>query len=148
MASKRGIGEVIGSVSMLAVTIALLAGASVVGVLSIQNASALIQSSSQAEQRDAGVLVSVLMTQSNASGTFVWLYDYGWASAPVKAVYIQGQSVGWSSSCPGDWSGSLCLVAPFFAGKGSADDRHRRNLDCGDCLSSERRSRPKTRLWR
>jgi hypothetical protein len=118
MASRRGIGEVVGSVSMLAVTIALLAGASVVGVLSVRKASALIQSSSEAEQRDAGVLVSVLMTRANSSGTFIWLYDYGWTSEPVKAVYVQGQSVDWSSSCPGDWSGSLCLVSIASQEKG------------------------------
>ena len=53
LTSRRGIGEVIGSVSMLAVTIALLAGASAVAVLSITDASRLVQSSSQAEQRDA-----------------------------------------------------------------------------------------------
>ena len=111
MTSRRGIGEVIGSVSMLAVTIALLAGASTVAVFSIKDASSLIQDSNRAAQRDVGVLVSVLGVQRNGTGTFVWLYDYGWASEPVKAVYIAGETIPWTSSCGSSWSGSLCLVS-------------------------------------
>ncbi len=110
MHSRPGIGEVVGSVTMLAITISLLAGASVIAVLSIRAASALAQDSSQAEQRDAGLLVSVVMTQTNGSGTFVWLFDYGWTSAGVKSVYVDGRGVAWSSTCNGDWSGSACLV--------------------------------------
>jgi hypothetical protein len=110
LASRRAIGEVVGSVSMLAVTIGLLAGASVVAALSIHDASGLIQGSSQAEQRDVGVLVSVLTTQTNRTGTYVWLYDYGWVSEPVKAVYADGQTVAWSTTCGSDWSGGLCVI--------------------------------------
>lgn len=95
---------------MLAVTIALLAGASAVAVFSIRDASSLIQDSNRAAQRDVGVLVSVLAVQRNGTGTFMWLYDYGWASEPIKAVYVAGQAVPWTSSCGGSWSGSLCLV--------------------------------------
>jgi len=110
LTSRRGIGEVIGSVSMLAVTIALLTGASAVAVFSIRDASSLIQDSNRAAQRDVGVLVSVLGVQRNGTGTFVWLYDYGWASEPVKAVYVSGDTVAWTSSCGSSWSGSMCLV--------------------------------------
>ena len=97
--------------SMLAVTIGLLAGASVVGILSIRDASNLIQGSSQGEQRDVGVLVSVLTTQTNGSGTYVWLYDYGWVSEPVRAVYAEGEAVPWTTSCGADWSNGLCFLA-------------------------------------
>jgi hypothetical protein len=104
------VGEVIGSVSMLAVTIGLLAGASAIAVLSIHDASSLVQNANQSAQRDAGVLISVLTTQSNSSGTFVWLYDYGWASEPVKMVYVAGQPVAWTSNCGNSWSRSMCVV--------------------------------------
>jgi len=98
-------------VSMLAVTIALLAGASAVAVLSITDASRLVQSSSQAEQRDAGVLVTIVASQANQSGTYVWLYDYGWTSGPVGAVYVEGQPVHWSSTCGDDWTGDVCYIS-------------------------------------
>jgi len=110
LTSRRAIGEVVGSVSMLAVTIALLAGASVVAVLSIGDASNLVRGASQAEQRNAGVLVSLVTSQTNATGTYVWLYDYGWTSEPVKAVYVQGEAVHWSSTCGGDWTDGLCAI--------------------------------------
>jgi hypothetical protein len=110
MRSRRGIGEVVGSVAMLAVTIALLAGASAVAVLSIQAASELADKSAQDQRENAGLLVSVVTTQTNSSGTFVWLFDYGWTSAGVKSVYDDGQQVGWSSTCNGDWTESVCVV--------------------------------------
>jgi hypothetical protein len=96
---------------MLAVTVALLAGASTIAVLSIRSASSLVQGSSQEAQRNAGMLVSVLATQTNSSGTFVWLYDYGWTSAPVKGVYVNGQAASFSSSCGADWSGRVCVLS-------------------------------------
>lgn len=104
-------GEVAGSLSMLAITIALLSGASFIAVASIRAASSLAEGTSQQEQRQVGVMISVLGEQSNSSGTFVWLYDYGWESAPVSAVYANGGLVTWESTCPGDWAGSLCLVS-------------------------------------
>lgn len=95
---------------MLAITIALLSGASILAVGSIDGASALVRGSSQEQERDAGILISVLSGQSNSTGTYVWLYDYGWESAPVQAVYSGGSAVQWSSTCPGAWAGALCLV--------------------------------------
>lgn len=110
MRSRRGVGEVVGSVSMLAITVALLGGASVVAVLSIRQASALVQGSSQSEKKAAGTLVELMASQSNSSGTYLWLFDYGWSSAPISGVYVNGRGVSWTSSCPDEWSGSLCLV--------------------------------------
>lgn len=118
MRSRRGLGEVAGSLSMLAITIALLSGASFLAVGSIKGAETLMQGSSQEQQRQAGVMISVLGVQSNSSGTFVWLYDYGWESAPVQAVYANGRPVQFSSTCPGDWAGSLCTVSLATAESG------------------------------
>jgi len=119
LTSRRAIGEVIGSVSMLAVTIALLAGASAVAVMSIRDASNLVQGSSQEQQREAGILVSLVTAQSNSSGTYLWLYDYGWVSQPVKDVYVQGESVGWTSTCGSDWAGRICTISIVPPEKGT-----------------------------
>ncbi|MDV3276956.1 MAG: hypothetical protein LYZ69_00640 [Nitrososphaerales archaeon] len=116
--SRPGIGEVVGSVSMLAITIALLAGTSAVALLSIHNAAELVSTAGEQRQREAGMLVDVVGTQSNSSGTYVWLYDYGWESAPVQAVFINGETASWSFNCGGDWSGSLCIVSLPAAEKG------------------------------
>lgn len=110
MDSRRGIGEVVGSVSMLAITMALLAGTSAIALLSIHNAAALVSGAGQQQQREAGLLVSIVGTQSNSSGTYFWLYDYGWVSAPIQAVLVGAKQTRWSTTCEGDWTGSLCTV--------------------------------------
>jgi hypothetical protein len=108
--SRRGIGEVIGSVSMLAITIALLGGATYLTLSSISGAASMVGGSAQEEARDAGLLVNVVGSQSNSSGTYVWLLDYGWTSATVGSVLVDTQPVPWSTTCHGDWSGTLCSV--------------------------------------
>lgn len=110
MDSKPGIGEVIGSVSMLAITMALLAGTSAIALLSIHNAASLVSGAGQQQQREVGLLVSVVGTQSNSSGTYLWIYDYGWVSAPVQTVLVGAKQTRWSTTCEGDWTRSLCEV--------------------------------------
>jgi hypothetical protein len=111
LASRRAVGEVVGSVSMLAITIALLGGASYLALSSVDGAAAMVGASAQQEAREAGLLVTVVGFQSNASGTYVWLFDYGWESSPVGSVLVNAAPVGWSTSCSGDWSGKLCVLA-------------------------------------
>lgn len=95
---------------MLAITMALLGGASFLALLSIHNAAGLVDRSAREQERDAGVLLDVVGSQSNSSGTYVWIYDYGWESAPVQSVFLAAEQVRWSTTCSGDWSGSLCVV--------------------------------------
>jgi hypothetical protein len=118
MGSRPGIGEVVGSVSMLAITMALLAGTSAIALLSIHNAAQLVSNSGEQKQREAGMLVNVVGTQSNSSGTYIWLYDYGWESAPIQSVFVNGENVSWSFTCNGDWSGSLCALSLPVAQRG------------------------------
>lgn len=99
-----------GSISMLAITMALLGGASAIALLSVHSASLLLSKNSEEEQRSAGVLVAVVGSQSNSTGAYVWLFDYGWVSAPIEAVYLDGGTVQWTTTCRGDWTGSLCVV--------------------------------------
>lgn len=110
MTSRPAVGEVAGSVSMLAITIALLGGASYLAFSSINGAAAMVGGSAQEEARQAGVLLTVVGSQSNATGTYLWLLDYGWESVPVGSVLVDAQSVLWSASCSGDWAGSLCVL--------------------------------------
>ena len=100
----------VGSVSMLAITIALLGGTSYLALSSINGAANMVGGSAQQEAREAGVLLEVVGSQTNSSGTFVWLLDYGWESAPVATVLVDSRAVAWSTSCVGDWSGGLCVV--------------------------------------
>lgn len=110
MASRKAVGEVVGSVSMLAITIALLGGASYLAFSSIDGAAALVGGSAQTEARQAGLLVAVVGFQSNATGTYVWLFDYGWESSPVGSVLVNAQPVRWSTNCASEWSGTLCVL--------------------------------------
>lgn len=111
MTSRPAIGEVIGSLSTLAITMALLGGVSTIALLSVHNSATLVESSARQQQAEIGILVEVVGTQTNSSGTYVWIYDYGWASAPVQSVMFGTRALGWSSTCVGDWSGSMCVVA-------------------------------------
>ena len=110
MTSRPAVGEVVGSVSMLAITIALLGSISYLAFSSINGAAAMVGGSAQQEARDAGLLVSVVGSQSNSTGTYIWLLDYGWESAPVASVFLDAGPVAWSTNCATDWSGSLCVV--------------------------------------
>jgi hypothetical protein len=109
LASRKGIGEVVGSVSMLAVTVALLSGAALVGAYSVRDAASMITASNLQKQRDSGVLVSVIATSSNSTGTFVWLYDFGWEGAPLESVFVNGNAISWSL-CRELTVGGVCVV--------------------------------------
>jgi hypothetical protein len=96
---------------MLMVTMSILGGLSLVSMQSIRSASNMLAQGSQAQAQDAGLLFTVLSVQSNTSGAYVWLYNYGWSSGRVTEVFLDGGIVsGWSSSCPTIKPGSLCVV--------------------------------------
>jgi hypothetical protein len=95
---------------MLAITTALLGGASYLALSSINNAAAMVDGSAQQQSRDIGVLLSVVGAQSNGTGTYVWIFNSGWESAPINSVFLNAQRVTWSTTCAGDWSGSMCVV--------------------------------------
>ncbi len=110
MQSRPAISEVIGSLSTLAITMALLGGVSTIALLSIHGAATQVETSAQRQQAQIGILLEVVGTQTNSSGTFVWVCDYGWASAPVQSVTFGAQAVTWSTTCEGNWEGSMCVV--------------------------------------
>lgn len=95
---------------MLAITMALLGGASAVALTSVHDAASLLAHTGEQESREAGILVAVVSSQTNSSGTYIWLYDYGWVSADVQGASLNGASSSWSSSCQGQWAHSICVV--------------------------------------
>ena len=103
--------EVVSSLAILMVTIALLGGIGAVALGSIRSSGNLLSLSSQAAATQAGVLVAVVSVQSNSTGTYAWIYDYGWVQGTLSAAYIDGGTVKWSSTCGGVLRpGGLCAV--------------------------------------
>lgn len=114
MPRRRGVSEVVSSVSMLAITIAILGGVGLISMGSLRAANGVLLSGSQDASSAAGVLITVVATQDNSSGTFVWLYNYGWSQARLTSVYIDsGLLVGWTSTCSDLAPQKMCtLVLP------------------------------------
>ena len=97
---SRAVSEVVSSVSMLAITIAVLGAAGVISLGALRSANGVLLSGSQDAASADGVLLTVVSTQSNSSGTYVWLFNYGWTPAQVSGVFVNGGRIdGWSSNC-------------------------------------------------
>jgi hypothetical protein len=112
------VSEVVGSLSMLAITMALLGGASALALLSVHGAASLLTKNGAIEGQKAGVLVTVVGSQSNSTGAYVWLYDYGWVSTQVQGAFLNGETTTWSSSCQAQWAHSLCVLVLPPSSKG------------------------------
>jgi hypothetical protein len=96
---RAGVSEIVSSLAMLMITIALLGAIGVVALESIRGSGSLLSSSSQGAARDYGVLLSLVSVQSNASGTFAWVYNFGWVQGSISGAYIDGGAVAYVSSC-------------------------------------------------
>jgi hypothetical protein len=96
---------------MLAITIAVLGGVGLLSLGSLRTANGVLLAGSQNAANEAGVLLTVVGTQSNSSGTFVWLFDYGWAQARLTSVYVDGGlAQGWTSSCSDLQPHDMCAL--------------------------------------
>jgi len=97
---SRGVSEVVSSVSMLAVTIAVLGAVGAISLGSLRSANGVLQAGSQNAASADGILLSVVSTHDNTSGTYIWLFNYGWTPAHLSGVFVGGgQENGWSSTC-------------------------------------------------
>ncbi|MDA4137117.1 MAG: hypothetical protein OK449_09020 [Thaumarchaeota archaeon] len=111
MHKSRGVSEVVSSVSMLAITIAVLGGVGLISLGSLRSANGVLLAGSESAASEAGVLLTVVATQSNSSGTFVWLFNYGWNQAHLTSVYLDGGlAQGWTSSCSLLSPKDMCVV--------------------------------------
>jgi len=79
---------------------------------SIQSSGSLLSLASQGAARDYGVLLALVAVQSNSTGSYAWLYDYGWQQEAVSGAYLNGGAVSWSSSCAGLLQpGKVCAIS-------------------------------------
>jgi hypothetical protein len=105
------VSEIVSSLAVLMITIALLGAIGVVALGSIRSSGSLLSSSSQGAAREDGLLLALVTVQTNSSGSYAWVYDYGWVQGTLTAAYLNGGLVKWSSSCGGVLQpGGLCLV--------------------------------------
>jgi hypothetical protein len=108
---SRGVSEVISSVSMLAITIAVLGGVGLISLGSLRSANGVLLTGSQNAVSEEGVLLTVVSTQSNSSGSFVWLFNYGWTEAKLTSVYLDGGLLqGWTSTCSALQPKDMCVI--------------------------------------
>ena len=103
---------------MLLVMMALLAGASAVSIVSVRGAASLVSGTANNEARSIGELVEVVLTQANSSGSYIWLFNYGWADSQITAVYLDGVRVAWTS-CGAIVHGFLCAIVLPVGTKGT-----------------------------
>lgn len=83
-----------------------------VALASVRSSGGLLSASSQGAARNEGLLLSLVAVQSNSSGSYAWVYDYGWVQGAVSAAYLNGGLVKWSSSCAGIVQpGKVCAIS-------------------------------------
>ena len=111
--------EVVSSLSILMITIALLGSIGVVALGSVRSSGSLLSLTSQGAARDYGVLLALVSVQSNSSGSYAWVYNYGWVQGRLSAAYLNGGLVSWSSTCAGVLQpGKLCAISVPFGTHG------------------------------
>jgi hypothetical protein len=97
---------------VLGVTIALLGAVSYLALGSVRNSGSLLSSGAQGDAKDSGLLLSLVSVQTNSSGAYAWVYNYGWVEGAASAAYLNGGLVKWSSTCGGVLSpGGICAFS-------------------------------------
>jgi len=106
------VSEVVSSLAVLMVTVALLGAIGVVALGSVRSSGSLLSSSSQGAAKEDGLLLALVSVQTNSSGSYAWVYDYGWVQGTLSGAYLNGGLVNWSSSCGGVLRpGALCAIS-------------------------------------
>ena len=104
--------EVVSSLAILMVTIALLGGIGVVALGSVRSSGSLLSLGSQGAAREYGLLLALVSVQSNSTGTYAWVYNYGWVQGTLSGAYLNGGLVRFSSSCAGVVQpGKVCAIS-------------------------------------
>ncbi len=96
---------------MLLVTMGLLTGASFLTLTSIKGATSLITGGAASQALGAGQLIRLVATQSNSSGTYLWVFDYGWEDARLSSTIADGQTVQVNSTCSVLRQGEICAIS-------------------------------------
>ncbi len=109
---RAGVSEIVSSLALLMVTVALLGAMGVLALGSVRASGGLLTSSSQGEARGYGVLLALISVQSNSTGSYAWVYNYGWVQGALSAAYVNGGVVGWTSTCGGIVKpGAVCAIS-------------------------------------
>jgi hypothetical protein len=91
---------------------ALLGGIGVVAFGSIRSSGNLLFLTSEGAAKDYGLLLALVSVQTNSSGAYAWVYNYGWVQGTLSAAYLDGGLVRWSSSCAGVIQpGRICAIS-------------------------------------
>jgi hypothetical protein len=109
--ATRGLSEVVGALAVLMVTIAVLGGLSAIALASVRGAGNLLSADSQAAARNYGLQLALVAVQSNSTGSYAWIFDYGWEQGSLTSVYVNGGSTQWASTCTPLRPESMCSVA-------------------------------------
>jgi hypothetical protein len=97
---------------MLVVTMAILGGLSAVSIASLRSANAALVTDSQEAVSDTGLLLTVAATQANSTGSYLWLFNYGWVAGRLTSVYLNGGLLGgWLSTCTPLQARSICSLS-------------------------------------
>jgi hypothetical protein len=106
------VSEVVSSLAVLMITIALLGAVGTVALVSVRSSGSLLSSNSQGAAKEDGLLLALVSVQSNSTGSYAWVYDYGWAQGTLSATYLNGGMVRWTSSCGGVLQpGKVCAIS-------------------------------------
>ena len=109
--------ELVSSLAILIITIALLGGISAVAFGSVRSSGDLLSSNSQNQANESGLLLALVSVQSNSSGSYVWVYDYGWVQGKISATYLNGGTVQYATSCGGTLEPSNICAVSIAAGQ-------------------------------
>jgi len=111
--TSKGLSEVVGALAVLMVTIAVLGGLSAIALASVRGAGGLLSADSQVAARNYGFLLVLVAVQSNSTGSYAWIFDYGWEQGSLTGVDIDGGSTQYTSTCSPLRPESMCaLVLP------------------------------------
>ena len=94
---------------MLVVTMALLTTASFLSFVSVKAGASMLTAGAEGEAIATGQLVGVVAIQTNITGSYIWLFNYGWEDAAIIRTY--GHATAPLSSCGLVRQGSMCVVS-------------------------------------
>jgi len=97
---------------VLGVTVALLGAVGYLALGSVRTSGSLLSSGAAGDAKESGLLLALVAVQSNSTGSYAWVYDYGWVGGTASAAYLNGGLVKLSSTCGGVLSpGRMCAFS-------------------------------------
>jgi hypothetical protein len=98
---RRGLSEIVSSLAVLGVTVALLGVVGYLALGSVRTSGSLLSSGAQGDAKESGLLLALVSVQTNSTGDYAWVFNYGWVPGTASAAYLNGGLVNLSSTCGG-----------------------------------------------